>query len=280
MIQTRATRPAFDGYSTVATAEACLARSPETTTAEYAEIQLETNPQKTLGFLLPILARTGSQVVLDVGCGVGAGVLTLLENGYDAYGVDGSALSAFWKKYECPRERFFIVDVADFELPFVDESVSLAYSIGVLEHVGTVDGHATRAPDYQQQRRRWIREIFRTVKRGGYLLMGGPNRCFPIDVAHGLDSRASVAERALSRLAGASVHKTWGESFLWGYSDLHRHLEGLSYEVEPLRVSGLLQYSRVPGILRPATRFYVSHLPRYLLGTGFNPWVLALIRKL
>jgi SAM-dependent methyltransferase len=279
MIETRPTRPSRNGYPTAALDDARLLRSPETTTDEYADSQAETNPEKTLRFIVPILSRTDSRVVLDVGCGVGASVLTLLEHGYDAYGVDGSGLAGFWKRQGCPRERFFIVDLDDFELPFADESVCLAYSIGVIEHVGTVNGHATRAADYEQRRRRWIREVYRTVRRGGYLLMGGPNRCFPIDVAHGLDSCASLPERTLSRLVGASVHKTWGESFLWGYSDLRAHLEGLSYEMEPLAVTGLLQYSRVPSVLRPLVRYYVEKLPRPLLGTGFNPWVLALIRK-
>ena len=100
-----------------------------------------------------------------------------------------------------------------------------------------------------------------------------------MDVAHGLDSKASHGERFLSGLAGASVHKPWGSNFLWGYGDLWRYLEGLACTVEPLSVRNYLGLSRVPGAIRPMVQVYLDKLPRNLLGTGFNPWMIALIHK-
>jgi hypothetical protein len=75
------------------------------------------------------------------------------------------------------------------------------------------------------------------------------------------------------------VHKTWGENFLWGYPDVVRYLDGLPGSIEPLSVDGLLAYSRVPGPVRPLVKFYTRHMPRRLLATGFNPWVMALVRR-
>lgn len=111
------------------------------------------------------------------------------------------------------------------------------------------------------------------------MLLAGPNRGFPIDVAHGLDSRAAGWEQWLSRLAGRSVHKTWGDNFLWGYADLPGYLEGLPFQIEARSVDGLLDFSRAPSVLRGLARSYVRLLPRACLGTGLNPWMVALVTR-
>jgi SAM-dependent methyltransferase len=260
-------------------ATCAAADSPPTTTEDYAADQERENIGKTLDFLLPIVEAAGARTVLDVGCGVGTSVTTLVERGYDAYGVDLGALVPFWSRLGRPPERFVVVDAEHLALPFDDGSLDLAYSIGAIEHVGTADGHARRRPDYHDLRTQWVREVWRTLRPGGTLLLGGPNRGFPVDVAHGLDADASGWERLLSRLCGASVHGTLGDYFLWSYSDLRRYLKGLDCHVEPLGLRGLLGFSRVPAPMRPFVRFYAERLPRALRGTGFNPWMLALVRK-
>jgi len=98
-------------------------------------------------------------------------------------------------------------------------------------------------------------------------------------MAHGLDSHASAVERWLSRKLKTSVHKVWGENFLWAYGDIHRYLKGLDYRLEPQPLAGFLSCSRVPGRVRPIVQAYVDRLPRPLLGTGFNPWMMALVHK-
>lgn len=251
----------------------------DATTEEYAEDQREHNAFKVQSYLVPILERTNSKVILDVGCGVGAMVTTLCELGYDAYGIDLLGLEKFWSRLNNPRERFYIVDPFSFDLPFCDQVFDLAFSFGVIEHVGTSNGHSDRLPNYHEMRREWIREIFRTVKVGGHLLMGGPNRNFPVDVAHGLDSRSSGLERMLSKVVGASVHKPWGDYFLWSYRDMHRYLEGLSYELEALSIDGLVAFGRVPALVRPLVRAYVHYMPQSLLETSLNPWMMALVRR-
>jgi SAM-dependent methyltransferase len=172
-----------------------------------------------------------------------------------------------------------VVDPVELDLPFQDGVLDFAYSFGAIEHVGTFDGHATRRADYHECRRQWLREVFRTVRPGGHMLLGGPNRHFPLDFSHGLDSQSSAAERRLSQISGVSVHRTWGEYFLWGYEDIPRYLEGLSFEVEARSVQGLLKFGRVPRPLRSLAALYVHALPRAALSSGLNPWMMALVHK-
>ncbi len=256
-----------------------LAVLTDTTTDGYAHEQAATNVRKCLDYLQPILDGAGARTVLDVGCGVGVMVRTLLEQGYDAYGVDLPALVRFWREAQMPTDRMFCIDPGSFALPFVDGAFDFVYTFGVIEHVGTTDGHADRRADYQRVRRDWLREVLRVVRPGGHALVGGPNRRFPVDVAHGPDSRAAPWERALSALAGATVHRVWGENFLWSYGDIERYLCDVSHETHALSVSGYVGYSRVPVMLRTIVETYVRYLPRRLLATGFNPWVMALVRK-
>lgn len=256
-----------------------LAVSADTTTDHYAQEQFTTNVRKCLDYLRPVLDRAGARTVLDVGCGVGVMVRTLLEHGYDAYGVDLPALVRFWRETQMATDRMFCIDAESFKLPFADDAFDFVYTFGVIEHVGTTDGHADRRADYQRVRRDWLREVFRVVRPGGHALVGGPNRNFPVDVAHGPDSRAARWERALSALAGATVHRVWGENFLWSYGDIERYLSDVSHETQALSVAGYVGYSRVPAIVRPIVEGYVRYLPRRLLATGFNPWVMALLRK-
>lgn len=245
----------------------------------YAEAQLRENEQKTYEFLEPILRRIGAQVVLDAGCGVGAMVEALRRHGLDAHGFDLLELVPEWVALGRARDRYVVADPIDLALPYGDRSFDCVFSFGVIEHVGTMDGHATRRPDYAEIRRAWLAELFRVVKVGGHLLLGGPNRNFPVDTAHGLDAAASGAEHALSRLARVSVHRPWGPNFLWGYGDLRDYLGSLPYTLTPLSIDRLGSYSRIPWPFGALARGYVQALPAALLGTGFNPWMMALVRR-
>lgn len=267
----------LDGYR--ATVDPGTEPSTGTTGEEYAADQWAVNARKTIEYVLPRIERERARTVVDVGCGVGAMVETLLDRGYDAYGVDVPGQQRFWARQGLPRDRFFIVDSLRTRLPFRDGALDFAFSLGVIEHLGTADGHAARRPDYREVRRAWIREVLRTLRVGGGFLVGGPNRGFPVDTAHGPDPGASGLETLLSRMAGATVHRTWGEHFLWGYPDLRAHLAGLPCTIEPQGIAGLLNYSRVPRLLRGPVRWYVERLPQALAGTGLNPWLMALVRK-
>ena len=262
-----------------ATTEAAVMANYQAISADYAEAQRHGNDDKTRAWLHPLLTRIGARTVLDAGCGVGQMVTSLLDLGYDAHGFDLLENVPRWVEKALPPDRFAVTDPLRLVLPYDDGAFDAAISFGVIEHIGTVDGNATRRPDYHERRTQWVRELFRVIRPGGHMLLAGPNKGFPIDVAHGLDAAASRLEHSLSRLVGASVHRSWGENFLWSYGDVDRYLAGLPHSVEALSVDGLLQLSRVPGPVRGLVRGYVAHLPQALRRTGFNPWVAALIRR-
>jgi len=251
----------------------------DSTTDEYADDQKEVNVEKTHRYILPYLKKYDVKTVADIGCGVGVMVDTISAEGYEAYGVDLITLSRYWEKLGLNKDRFFLVDPYSFELPFEDNSLDFVFTLGVIEHVGTSNGHSDRLEDYHTIRKEWLRELFRVVKPGGRMLIGGPNRNFPIDTAHGADTQSSALEKYLSSKVGSTVHKTWGDNFLWGYADIHRYLEGLDYSMEAQSVKGLVEFSRVPKFFRGISRMYTDNLPVCLRATGFNPWMLALIEK-
>ncbi len=267
----------IDGYSALLYSEAELA--PDVTTDDYAENQEQVNEAKVISYLLPLVLSLGAKSVLDVGCGVGAMTRCFLDSGYDAYGVDLPGLTTHWKRLSLPNDRMYVIDPVELKLPFKDNSLDFAYTLGVIEHVGTTNGHSDRCDDYHEKRKAWLREVYRVIRPGGAALIAGPNRAFPVDVAHSLDTEASDFERWLSKKIGVSIHKVWGENFLWSYKDIPVYLEGLDYQMEPLSVNKFLSNSRVPGIIRPLVEGYVKYLPTALLGTGFNPWVMALVSK-
>jgi SAM-dependent methyltransferase len=134
-------------------------------------------------FLLPLLERLSVRPgarILDVGCGIGQTVSSLREAGYDAYGLEpggrydeaGSTVKPFlFQQYSndfSPTEKF------DFVM-----------SHGVIEHVGTTDGHASLSLNYMHERRLFAESLAVLTKRGGYVLICCPNRLFPFDFQHG-----------------------------------------------------------------------------------------------
>lgn len=255
------------------------AAAPDVTTDDYAAAQEAVNARKTLDYLLPRARARGARRVLDVGCGVGTMVRTFEQQGFEAYGVDLPGLHRHWQRLGLSTDRMFVVDPDQLRLPFADGAIDFVFTLGVIEHIGTTNGHSDRRPDYHAVRRQWLREVFRVVRPGGAMLVAGPNRGFPVDAAHDLDTRSSALERWLSRRVGLSVHRTWGAYFLWNHADVRRYLDGLPCTIEPQSVEGFLSFGRAHGALQGLLGAYVRHLPRALWGTGFNPWVMALVTK-
>jgi SAM-dependent methyltransferase len=253
--------------------------APDITTDDYAAAQEAVNERKTLDYLLPRARALGARRVLDVGCGIGTMVRTFEQQGFESYGVDLPGLHRHWQRLGLSTERMFVIDPDRLQLPFANNSIDFVYTLGVIEHVGTTNGHSDRRPDYHAVRQQWLREVFRVVRPGGSMLVGGPNRGFPVDAAHDLDTRASALERWLSRRVGLSVHRTWGEYFLWNHADVRRYLDGLPHELLPQSVDGFLSFGRARGAMQGLATVYARHLPRALWGTGFNPWVMALVSK-
>lgn len=276
-ITTRQASNYVSGYANYARISTKLDNVSDT----YAAEQNTSHQDKVLSFLLPILNEhaLSIQSILDVGCGTGGMVKTLIEKGYEAYGADLLSAVDIWNKNDLPKDRFMVVDPIKLQLPFDNDVFDLVYSLGAIEHVGTTDGHADRRHDYHEIRRQWLQEICRVVRPGKYIIIGGPNKCFPIDT-HGPDSRASAIERWLSQKTHISIHRTWGDHFLCSYKDIESYLEGLNCSVEGLSIKNYYtEYKNVPGFVRPIFKGYLRYLPSVLLKSCFNPWMLALIRK-
>ena len=110
--------------------------------------------------------------VLDFGCGIGDSVRTLLEQGYDAFGVDvleywGRDFDKYWHVAERPPaeivRRLKLLDLSNYRLPFDDGTFDFCFSDQVFEHVF----------DYQTT----MSEIARVLKPGAVSLhhFPGPN---------------------------------------------------------------------------------------------------------
>lgn len=246
---------------------------------EYMENQRATHAKKVDNFLVPIIQELDVHSILDVGCGVGLMVQRFNRLGYQAHGVDLESMAGEWP--EDSLQNYTVVQAEPFMLPFQDDHFDFIYSLGVIEHVGTTDGRSARHVNYHEIRRQWLLEVFRVLKRGKSMLIGGPNKGFPVD-PHGPDQDACWLEKFSRRaLKRVTLHRTFGEYFLWNYTDFHSYLQGTAYALKPVSVSRYYEYTcSTPRVLRRFVKAYVDNIPEFLLGTGFNPWAIALITKL
>jgi len=228
-------------------------------------------------FLLPLMQRltVGEepvQRVLSVGCGSGEDLEVLHGAGLETRGVDSGGRTRRWAERERDRERYFMADA--LRLPFVDGVFDLAYSLGVIEHVGTVGDSLELAPESNDLRRRFARSVARVVRPGGWIFISCPNRTFPFDFAHG-------ARRFGFRFHGPS-------DFLLSYGDVKRLFidEAGCRTIRPLSMKGYLDLAAAAGeggalmrLAAPLFGLYLHALPRPLYTSPLYPAVLALIER-
>lgn len=118
--------------------------------------------------------RRGASI-LDLGCGIGKCVRTLLDRGYDAHGVDvyefwGRDRDLYWEPDDpvIPdqvKERLRFASLDPYKLPFPDDSFDHIVSNQVLEHVDDLSAV--------------FGEIARTLRPGGTSIHIFPGRWAP-----------------------------------------------------------------------------------------------------
>jgi SAM-dependent methyltransferase len=237
----------------------------------------------------PVILSTPFESVLDVGCGMGMGTTELLKEGYEAYGIDLPNMAKYWARAGKDPGHFFCCDAA--KLPFPDAAVDVVYSLGVIEHIGTVSGYSTLCDNYHEIRQNYADELLRVTKPGGRLLIACPNKHFPIDIQHGpLDDVSTPTPLGKIRAkiydkTGANFHPTWGRNHLLSYSEVKDLFctRGGARGFEAMDLRGYFGFSKFDRkSLKPLlslAKFYIESLPGFLRKTGFNPYMLARITK-
>ncbi len=250
---------------------------------DYIENQEHAGLRQFQDYFLPLLANEAVRTVLDVGCGMGQGIRQLDLSGSEAYGVDLPCYSPFWAQAGLDSRRFMCADACS--LPFSDNSFDVVYSLGVIEHIGTVLGHCTLRPDYWEKRKAYARELLRVTRAGGRIIIACPNKTFPVDVQHGPTDALSpkVPLRSLiCRKTGLNFHKICGTHHLVSYAEARRLFHSCgSFKALPLK--GYFGFGKFQtGLLRPfasLAKWYVNSLPEALRASPLNPYLLVEVRK-
>jgi len=252
----------------------------DSTTVEYAHIQEAVGLRFYNEFLRPLLLVEPFERVLDAGCGMGVGISELARAGYEAYGIDLPHLSRFWSHADNPPKNFFCCDA--IQLPFRTDYFDVVYSLGVIEHIGTIDGNEELIEDYWNARTAYADSLLRVTRPGGRIFISCPNKSFPLDIQH--PARGRIGKSIYKKL-GVNVHRTWGKYHLLSYAEVRWLFcdRGTARSFKPLPLKGYFSFSGFGyGFLKPLkgiVTFYINNLTRFLRSSFLNPYMLVQIRK-
>lgn len=158
----------------------------------------------------------------------------------------------------------------------------------MIEHIGTLTGDATLAPDFSERRREYAGELIRVTRPGGRIVIACPNKAFPIDLHHGPGDQASQpgALRGLVYArTGMNWHKPWGPYHLLSYGEARKLFcdDGGCREFRALPLRGYFQFGRLQrGFLKPfggMAKLWIERMPSFARSSCLNPMLMAQIRK-
>lgn len=142
-------------------------------------------------------ARPSSKI-LDLGCGNGISARLLNQADFDVVGTDISPLFLEEaRKWENPRLRYHVCDV--LELPFESGSFDVISSNELIEHLPDVETALT--------------EMVRVIRKGGRIVLSGPNLCSPLIPVFDW----------LSLMSGKPGRPVWGETKRQALKQLKRN---------------------------------------------------------
>jgi SAM-dependent methyltransferase len=225
-------------------------------------------------YVAPLMRRLGYQPgarALSAGCGLGAEVDVLTDEGFPSWGIDLGNRHLGWFRRRYPQ-RLARADMR--ELPFADEAFDFVISLNTIEHVGTLGDTTKVAPDYLHQRMRALKALLRVTKPGGHVLVSGLSRTIPFDFGHIQDVKGPIR-----------WHSPF-EPFLLNYNDIKkmcREAGGTDW-ARPLPLRGFFSWTRlrhVRGVkhLLPTADWLLGELPHWVYGSWMSPFWIVLIKK-
>ncbi len=238
-------------------------------------------------YFVPLLKKmkfNEKSKILCLGCGGGADVEELLRSGFPrTYGVDIGWRVGWWAKRRQSTEHYFIADGE--ALPFKDGVFDAVIALGVMEHIGAVGATSQLKEDYQDRRKRFIRESLRVTTKTGTVILSCPNRSFPVDFHHNI-SRTKLFQ-FIGHKWGISFHSPFNK-FLWSYRDV-KNTVGLFEKkcaFNPLKLQGYIGFNlRNSRWLKPVslilklTLLMLDQLPDFIRESFLNPYLLVSIIK-
>lgn len=186
---------------------------------------------KVESFVVPIVEQFGfsrdNVRILSVGCGMAFDVLRLKELGYHAVGTDFGGRTKVWKEAGLAGTDVFISDARD--LPINPETFDVVFLWHVIEHFGTSDGNQIVESDVDDVRFPIVEKLRKILKNGGLLIIGTPNRLFPLDQYHGAHLYLPPGFRAWCLRHSLGIHYPWSKrDFLLSRRQLEHLLRGYS----------------------------------------------------